>query len=198
MRTPQRPDRPGLGRATGTQVLHRGLREILAHHVIFHTNRAGMSVPDLSIMAALAMTDIFGFPVRPHRRRLGRPQPVAATARPVGRLVVPLRLRGAASRSIVFTRDDTSGTWRSIDSQLAVFMPLRGALDDARRTVELNPEDDVTLQVNKDQPVVGDLLSGVLSSAPHTVWTDAIFPRTSRSSGSTCGSRCACPARSCG
>jgi protein-L-isoaspartate(D-aspartate) O-methyltransferase len=91
-----------------------------------------------------------------------------------GRLVVPLRLRGAASRSIVFTRADTG--WRSIDSQLAVFMPLRGIGDDARRIVALNPEQDVTLQVNKDQTVDVARLAGVLDSRAETVWTGVIFP----------------------
>ncbi|MEH1124851.1 methyltransferase, FxLD system [Micromonospora sp. CPCC 206061] len=91
-----------------------------------------------------------------------------------GRLVVPLRLRGAASRSIVFTRAGTG--WRSVDSQLAVFMPLRGIGDDARRIVALNPEQDVTLQVNKDQSVDAAQLAGVLDTPRETVWTGVIFP----------------------
>jgi protein-L-isoaspartate(D-aspartate) O-methyltransferase len=41
--------------------LGRGLRAVLAHHIIFHANRAGISVPELSTMAALAMTATFGF-----------------------------------------------------------------------------------------------------------------------------------------
>ncbi|MEU4119887.1 hypothetical protein AB0F71_35995 [Kitasatospora sp. NPDC028055] len=36
----------------------------------------------------------------------------------------------------------------SVDDQLAVFMPLRGSMDDARRTVHLTGEGDVTLQVH--------------------------------------------------
>jgi protein-L-isoaspartate(D-aspartate) O-methyltransferase len=91
-----------------------------------------------------------------------------------GRLVVPVRLRGAASRSIVFTRAGEG--WRSIDSQLAVFMPLRGIGDDARRTVSLNPEQDVTLQVNKEQSVDGGELAGVLNTQAETIWTGVIFP----------------------
>lgn len=91
-----------------------------------------------------------------------------------GRLVVPLRLRGAASRSIAFVPD--SDGWRSIDSQLAVFMPLRGIGDDARRIVALNPEQDVTLQVNKDQTVDATVLAGVLDTPAVTVWTGVIFP----------------------
>jgi protein-L-isoaspartate(D-aspartate) O-methyltransferase len=40
--------------------LRRGLRAVLAHHIIFHANRAGLSVPDLSTMAALATAGTFG------------------------------------------------------------------------------------------------------------------------------------------
>lgn len=92
---------------------------------------------------------------------------------PDGHLVVPLRLRGTASRSIVFARDRNG--WRSIDSQLAVFMPLRGIGDDARRIVALTPELDVTLQVNKDQDVDGETLHGVLDTERHEVWTRVKF-----------------------
>jgi protein-L-isoaspartate(D-aspartate) O-methyltransferase len=91
-----------------------------------------------------------------------------------GRLVVPLRLRGAASRSTVFTR--AGRRWRSIDSQLAVFMPLRGIGDDARRVVALNPEQDVTLQVNKDQTVNTTQIAGVLDTPARTIWTGVMFP----------------------
>lgn len=91
-----------------------------------------------------------------------------------GRLVVPLRLRGAASRSIVFTRAGPG--WRSVDSQLAVFMPLRGVADDARRIVAVNPGQDVTLQVNKDQSVDAARLAGVLDQPAVTVWTGVLFP----------------------
>jgi protein-L-isoaspartate(D-aspartate) O-methyltransferase len=93
---------------------------------------------------------------------------------PGGRLVVPLRLRGAASRSIAFERDGTGFT--AVDSQLAVFMPLRGSLDDSRCVVALNPEQDVTLQVHKDQDVDGAQLGGVLASPAHTRWTGVLFP----------------------
>ncbi|WP_176611544.1 methyltransferase, FxLD system [Actinomadura sp. WMMB 499] len=93
---------------------------------------------------------------------------------PDGRLVVPLRLRGTNSRSIVFERHDTG--WRSRDSQLAVFMPLRGIGDDARRYVQLTPENDVTLQVHKDQTVNGQALAGVLKSERHEGWSGVAFP----------------------
>jgi len=38
--------------AAGT--IRRGLRAVLAHHVIFHANRAGISVRDQAILASLA------------------------------------------------------------------------------------------------------------------------------------------------
>lgn len=93
---------------------------------------------------------------------------------PTGRLVVPLRLRGTNSRSIAFER--AAHGWRSHDSQLAVFMPLRGIGDDARRTVPLTAEQDVTLQVHKDQTVDGAALTGVLDTGRHEQWTGVFFP----------------------
>ncbi|MGC3862312.1 methyltransferase, FxLD system [Micromonospora chersina] len=93
---------------------------------------------------------------------------------PDGRLVVPLRLRGAASRSIIFERYD--GGWRDAGSELAVFMPLRGIGDDARRLVTLTDEQDVTLQVHKDQNVDAAALAGVLESQRHETWTGVLFP----------------------
>lgn len=92
---------------------------------------------------------------------------------PDGRLVVPLRLRGAASRSIVFQRH--SGGWRSQGSELAVFMPLRGIGDDARRTITLTPEQDVTLQAHKEQ-AIDQALAGVLDTNRTVVWTGVLFP----------------------
>ncbi|MGC4750549.1 methyltransferase, FxLD system [Micromonospora sp. DT201] len=93
---------------------------------------------------------------------------------PGGRLVVPLRLRGAASRSIIFERYD--GGWRDQGSELAVFMPLRGIGDDARRLVPLAPEQDVILQVHKDQEVDAAALAGVLETERSKIWTDVFFP----------------------
>ncbi|MFJ7913142.1 methyltransferase, FxLD system [Kitasatospora sp. NPDC096204] len=96
--------------------------------------------------------------------------------KPTGRIVLPLRLRGTASRVIAFERG-TDG-WVSVDDQLAVFMPLRGSMDDARRTVQLTGEGDVTLQVHKDQDQAVDasLLLGVLSSRRHETWTGVTIP----------------------
>lgn len=93
---------------------------------------------------------------------------------PDGRLVVPLRLRGAASRSIIFERYD--GGWRDQGSELAVFMPLRGIGDDARRQVPITPEQDVILQVHKEQDVDTAALAGVLDTERRKIWTDVFFP----------------------
>ncbi|MEV4210165.1 methyltransferase, FxLD system [Micromonospora sp. NPDC049662] len=93
---------------------------------------------------------------------------------PGGRLVVPLRLRGAASRCIIFERHNSG--WRDNGSELAVFMPLRGIGDDARRLVALNAEQDVTLQVNRDQTADATALYGVLDSERHELWTGVLFP----------------------
>ncbi|MFF2546624.1 methyltransferase, FxLD system [Kitasatospora sp. NPDC058063] len=96
--------------------------------------------------------------------------------KPSGRVVLPLRLRGTASRVIAFERGESG--WVSVDDQLAVFMPLRGSLDDARRTVALTHQGDVTLQVHKDQADVvdADLLLGVLDTERHDVWTGVTIP----------------------
>ena len=93
---------------------------------------------------------------------------------PHGRLVVPLRLRGAASRSIIFERYD--GGWRDQGSELAVFIPLRGIGDDARRQVPITPEQDVILQVHKEQDVDTAALAGVLDTERRKIWTDVFFP----------------------
>ncbi|MEV7189166.1 methyltransferase, FxLD system [Kitasatospora sp. NPDC093102] len=96
--------------------------------------------------------------------------------KPTGRIVLPLRLRGTASRTIAFERGENA--WVSVDDQLAVFMPLRGSMDDARRTVTLTHEGDVTLQAHKDQTdaVDADLLLGVLDTERHDVWTGVSIP----------------------
>ncbi|MFF2119285.1 methyltransferase, FxLD system [Kitasatospora sp. NPDC058184] len=96
--------------------------------------------------------------------------------KPTGRIVLPLRLRGTASRTIAFERGENG--WVSVDDQLAVFMPLRGSMDDARRTVALTHQGDVTLQVHKDQSdaVHADLLLGVLDTERHDVWTGVTIP----------------------
>ncbi|MFC9328878.1 methyltransferase, FxLD system [Kitasatospora sp. NPDC057015] len=99
------------------------------------------------------------------------PTPWLQQVKPTGRIVLPLRLRGTASRTIAFERGDDG--WVSVDDQLAVFMPLRGSMDDARRTVPLTRDGDVTLQVHKDQEeaIDAEQLLGVLDSGLHERWT---------------------------
>ncbi|MCW2948945.1 MAG: L-isoaspartate O-methyltransferase [Actinoallomurus sp.] len=104
-------------------------------------------------------------------------EPLSAWLRqlaPHGRLVMPLRLRGAASRSIIFERDGDA--WRSRGSEMAVFMPLRrGIGDDTRRTVTLTPEQDVTMETHQDQTVDATALTSVLDTPRHEAWTDVHF-----------------------
>jgi protein-L-isoaspartate(D-aspartate) O-methyltransferase len=89
---------------------------------------------------------------------------------PDGRLVVPLRLRGSISRSIVFRRD--AGTLRSTSSQMSTFMPLRGGIaDDPRRFVHLTSDGLVQLQLNQDQTTDTASLDGVLQTPSREVWT---------------------------
>ncbi|MGK4582190.1 methyltransferase, FxLD system [Kitasatospora sp. HPMI-4] len=104
------------------------------------------------------------------------PTPWLQQVKPTGRIVVPLRLRGAASRTIAFERREDG--WVSVDDQLAVFMPLRGSMDDARRTVVLTDKGDVTLQVHKDQheAVDASVLLGVLDRERHEIWTGVTIP----------------------
>ncbi len=79
---------------------------------------------------------------------------------PDGRLVVPLRLRGSVSRSIVFER--VNGRWPSTRSEMCTFMPLRGIADDARRIISLTLDRAVTLQTHREQTVGAAVLTGVL------------------------------------
>ncbi|MFD5915422.1 methyltransferase, FxLD system [Kitasatospora sp. NPDC058201] len=104
------------------------------------------------------------------------PTPWLRQVKPTGRIVLPLRLRGTASRTTAFERGEDG--WVSVDDQLAVFMPLRGSMDDARRTVALTREGDVALQVHKDQDAAVDaeLLAGVLDSGRHEAWTGVTIP----------------------
>lgn len=110
----------------------------------------------------------------------GLPAPWLEQLAPGGRLVVPLRIRGSVSRSIVFERSkDSDGEprcWRSIASDLCTFMPLRGVADDARRIVSLTPDGAVTLQTHQEQTVDAATLMGVLHR-PRSIeaWTEVAF-----------------------
>ncbi|WP_232662000.1 methyltransferase, FxLD system [Pseudonocardia sp. TRM90224] len=90
--------------------------------------------------------------------------------RPGGRLVVPLRIRGSQSRSIAF--EQHHGTWVSVSSVLAGFMPLRGIAHDTRRVVHL--AEGVALFVHSDQDVDPSGVDGVLDEPRHVVWTGTI------------------------
>ncbi|TQM01612.1 methyltransferase, FxLD system [Pseudonocardia kunmingensis] len=104
----------------------------------------------------------------------GVPTPWLEQLAPDGRLVVPLRLRGSVSRSIVFERDH-DGRWHSLSSEMCTFMPLRGIADDARRTVALTSDAAVTLQTHQDQLVDAEALADVLDQPRTEAWTGVKF-----------------------
>ncbi|WP_261575476.1 methyltransferase, FxLD system [Frankia gtarii] len=92
---------------------------------------------------------------------------------PPGRLVVPVRLRGAVARSIAFDRGD--GIWRSRSIEMASFMPLRGIGDDPRRIAALTDDGDVTVQLFREHTLDPDDLLGVLDQPAAGVWTGVLF-----------------------
>lgn len=99
---------------------------------------------------------------------------------PAGRLVVPVRLAGAASRSLILERGPHG--WVSPGSEVAVFMPLRGIGDDARRVIDLTDSGDVALQTHQDNTHATNpaALAGILDTARTEVWTSVHFlPRES-------------------
>jgi protein-L-isoaspartate(D-aspartate) O-methyltransferase len=53
--------------------LDRGLRAVLAHHVIFHANRAGMPAQDQATLAHLAIHTVFATPFRSASTRADTP-----------------------------------------------------------------------------------------------------------------------------
>ncbi|TQN32680.1 protein-L-isoaspartate(D-aspartate) O-methyltransferase [Haloactinospora alba] len=95
---------------------------------------------------------------------------------PTGRLVVPLRLAGAASRSIAIERDTNGYTAR--DSDMCTFMPLRGRIaDDICSSIDLTTTGEVTLQPHADNTpaTTPETLTGVLDSPRHDTWTGVWF-----------------------
>ncbi|MCY0932100.1 methyltransferase, FxLD system [Streptomyces sp. H27-H1] len=90
---------------------------------------------------------------------------------PGGRLVVPQRLKGSVSRSIVYQRQ-TDGRWTSLGSEMNTFMPLRrGIADDDRRIIPLTSDATVRLQAPADMLIDADTLAGVLEQPRTEHWT---------------------------
>jgi protein-L-isoaspartate(D-aspartate) O-methyltransferase len=93
---------------------------------------------------------------------------------PAGRLVVPVRIAGDASRSLALERQYDH--WASVDVQMCTFMPLRdSAASDPRRVLDLTGDGAVTLQANQDQHIDAVALHGVLDEEKHEVWTGVTF-----------------------
>ncbi|OLT26886.1 methyltransferase, FxLD system [Nocardiopsis sp. CNR-923] len=94
---------------------------------------------------------------------------------PDGRLIAPVRIAGDVNRSIVFERD--GDRWRSVDSQLCTFMPLRGGGigDDPRRILALDPDGTVLLQANQDQTITDAQVHDILTELATTTWTGVTF-----------------------
>ena len=55
-----RDSRPGASQPHRGGLLHRGLRDVLAHHVIFAWNRLGLPYATQSVLAGTAKTAVFG------------------------------------------------------------------------------------------------------------------------------------------
>ncbi|MEW1700090.1 methyltransferase, FxLD system [Streptomyces sp. NPDC093249] len=100
----------------------------------------------------------------------GLPPELLDQIAPTGRVLAPLRVRGGVSRSIAFERD--GATWRSLNSEMNTFMPLRnGMADDPRQFIALTDDASVTLVVNGDQTADADMLNGVLARPRAETWT---------------------------
>ncbi|MEJ3654129.1 methyltransferase, FxLD system [Actinomycetes bacterium KLBMP 9759] len=92
---------------------------------------------------------------------------------PGGRLVVPQRIRGSHSRSIAYEHRD--GTWSSVSSVLAGFMPLRGVDHDDRHVVDLA---GAALYTHSDQDIDPSAIHGVLTTPRHRTWTGVVIRST--------------------
>ncbi|GLW02569.1 MULTISPECIES: methyltransferase, FxLD system [Streptomyces] len=89
---------------------------------------------------------------------------------PDGRLVVPQRIKGSVSRSIVYERRD--GRWVSLGSEMNTFMPLRrGIADDDRRIISLVADGTVRLQAPAGTPIDAEALARVLEEPRVAEWT---------------------------
>lgn len=85
---------------------------------------------------------------------------------PGGRLVVPLRWRGQ-SRSVALLRE--GDLLRSDATDLCGFVPMIG--QDGERTGHLDPDDQVALYWDADQPINLAALSGALTQSKTAVWS---------------------------
>ncbi|MFE3328998.1 methyltransferase, FxLD system [Streptomyces sp. NPDC059176] len=89
---------------------------------------------------------------------------------PGGRLVVPQRIKGSVSRSIVYER--RGDRWVSLGSEMNTFMPLRrGIADDDRRIVSLVTDGTVRLQAPAGTPIDAEALARVLEEPRVEEWT---------------------------
>lgn len=89
---------------------------------------------------------------------------------PGGRLVVPQRIKGSVSRSIVYER--RGDRWVSLDSKMNTFMPLRrGIADDDRRIISLVTDGTVRLQAPAGTPSDAQALTRVLEEPRVEEWT---------------------------
>lgn len=73
-----------------------------------------------------------------------------------GRIVLPLRIRGGVTRSVVIEQE-RDGIWRGSDLEVCSFMPLRGIADDLGRSVPLTEDGLVEVAVYADQEVGPEL-----------------------------------------
>lgn len=73
-----------------------------------------------------------------------------------GRIVLPLRIRGGVTRSVVIEQE-RDGIWRGRDLEVCSFMPLRGIADDLGRSVPLTEDGLVEVAVYADQQVGPEL-----------------------------------------
>jgi protein-L-isoaspartate(D-aspartate) O-methyltransferase len=108
-----------------------------------------------------------------------------------GRLVVPLRWRGT-TRSVAFTRH--GDRLRSDDMQLCGFVPMIG--QDGERSAGIDPDGNVNLYWDIDQPIDPGALQGVLTQPATAVWSgvtvggeepfDGVWLRLSATDNATC------------
>ena len=81
-----------------------------------------------------------------------------------GRVVLPLRIKGGVTRSVVIEREEDGTWWRGTDLEVCSFMPLRGIADDLGRTVQLTADGLVEVAVYAEQRV-GEGLGRALDTA---------------------------------